>query len=290
VPTRRIALVTCDAVPGLFEEEAQLLPLLAAEGFEARAVSWSDPHAQWNSFDLVVLRSTWDYFERFAEFERWLSRLERGGVALQNPLSLVRWNTDKRYLQQLAARGVRIIPTRFVQQGDRAALVQLLEEERWGQAILKPAVSGNAYRTVRIAAGDGARHQEALDTILQSGAALVQPFVDEVLTDGEHSLFFFDGRFSHAVQKVPRAGDFRVQVAYGSTVRRVDPDPQLIGTALQIIAALPAAPLYVRIDGVRREAGFALMEVEAIEPYLFLAWAPEAIPRYVAAVARAARG
>ena len=290
MPARRIALVTCDAVPHLFEEEAQVLPLLAAQGFEARALSWSDPHAQWKSFDLVVLRSTWDYFERFAEFERWLQRLEHEGVAVQNPLPLLRWNTDKRYLQALAARGVRIIPTRFVQPGEPAVLAQLLEEERWGQAILKPAVSGNAHRTVRIAAGLGALHQEALETIVQSGAALVQPFVDEVLTDGEHSLFFLDGRFSHAVQKVPRAGDFRVQVAYGSTVRRVDPDPQLIATALEIIALLPAAPLYVRIDGVRRAEGFALMEVEAIEPYLFMAWAPEAIPRYVAAVARAALG
>lgn len=285
----RVALVTCAAFPGLCGEEAEILPRLQRLGLEARAVVWSDPDVAWKDFDLVVLRSTWDYFERFPAFEAWLARLERDRVPLQNPLPLVRWNIDQRSLGELQARGVRIVPTRFLDQGAAVDLAALLQEQRWGEAVLKPAVSGNAYRTVRIAPGQGARHQQALETVLQHGAALVQPFVPEVLTAGELSLFFFEGAFSHAVRKVPAEGDFRVQESYGSTVSRVHPQPALIAQAEAILAALPLPPLYVRIDGIPLAEGLALMEVEAIEPSLFLSYAPEALDRYVAAVARAAR-
>lgn len=284
----RVALVTSAALPSLYGDEQELPSAFAAAGVDAAPVVWSDPEVAWSRYDAVVIRSTWDYFQRIGEFVAWLDRIEREGVRLYNPVPLVRWNFDKRYLAELKARGVRIVPTRFFDAGARVDLPALLREAGWTEAIVKPAVSGGAWRTHRFAVADAAAVQRELDEILRGSGALVQPFLDEITRVGEHSLFFFGGRFSHAVVKTPASGDFRVQAQFGGTHRAIEPPAEMLEAARAVLDLLPAPALYARIDGIERDVRFELMEVEVIEPYLFLPGSPGAIDRYVDAVRRIA--
>lgn len=281
----RVALVTSSALPSLYGDEQELPARFAAAGVDAEPVVWSDSAVAWSRYDAVVIRSTWDYFQRIDEFVSWLDRLERDGVPLHNPVPLVRWNFDKRYLAELEARGVRIVPTRFFDTGAHVDLPSLMREAGWSEAIVKPAVSGGAYRTHRFGVADAPTVQRELDEILRTSGALVQPFLDEITRIGEHSLFFFGGRFSHAVVKTPAGGDFRVQAQFGGTHRAIEPPAAMVAAAREVLALLPTATLYARIDGVERSGRFELMEVEVIEPYLFFPGSPGAIDRYVAAVA-----
>jgi hypothetical protein len=280
----RLALVTCDLFPTLYGDEQELPAHFAAAGVDAEPRSWSDPAADWKSYDRVVLRSTWDYFERIDEFTGWLDRLDRERVDLCNPSSLVRWNFDKRYLRELATRGAQLLPTRFIDAGERVDLDELVRERGWSDAILKPAVSGGAYRTHRFAAAGARALQGELDAILGASGALVQPFAPEIAAEGEWSMLFFAGVFSHAVLKTPTGGDFRVQTQFGGVYRAMTAPPSMLAAATAIVAALPTPALYARIDGIRRGDDFLLMEVEAIEPYLFLPHSPGAVDRYIAAV------
>ena len=285
----RLALVTCERLPSLYGDEQELPARFAAAGVAAEPVVWSDATVDWTRYALVLIRSTWDYFERIAEFGAWLDRLERDGARVQNPVPLVRWNLDKRYLRELETRGVRIVPTRFFDAGARVDLPSLMRDAGWAEAIVKPAVSGGAWRTHRVRAAEAAAAQRELDDILRGSGALVQPFLDEIAEVGEQSLFFFANRFSHAVMKTPARGDFRVQAQYGGTHRAIAPAPDTLRAAERILELLPTATLYARIDGVERAGRFELMEVEVIEPYLFFPGSDGAVERYVAAVAALVR-
>jgi glutathione synthase/RimK-type ligase-like ATP-grasp enzyme len=281
-----LAVVTCAAYPELFGDEQALLPALARAGVKARPVVWSDPSVPWARFDRVVLRSTWDYFERIDEFLAWLQRLEEMGVPLVNSPSLVRWNLDKRYLARLEAQGIAIVPTEFVELEARCDLVGLMRARGWERAVVKPAVSGAAYRTYRVALAEAAALQAEVDAILRGSALLVQPFMEEIVSEGEWSLVFLDGELSHAVLKTPAAGEFRVQTQYGGSFTRVTPPAEVVAAATAVLRALPEAPLYARVDGVRRGGRLLLMEAELIEPYLYSPAAPEAIERYARMLAR----
>jgi hypothetical protein len=284
----RVALVTCAAHPALYGEERALVPMLHDRGIAAEAAVWDDKGIDWARFDAVVLRSVWDYFLRYDEFSAWLARVERVSRVWNSP-SLVRWNMDKRYLRELDERGVRIVPTVFCEPGVPANLAAIVRERGWEHAVLKPAVSGTAYRTHRVDAACAETHQGELDDILRRSSALVQPFVPEIQTEGEWSLVYFDGAFSHAVLKVPARGDYRVQADFGGAFGLATPPAWMLAQASHVLDALPEAPAYARIDGVRRGEDFLLMEAELVEPYLFMAAAPGATDRYVATVERLAR-
>ena len=282
---KRVALVTCERLPSLYGDEQELPGRFAAVGVAAEPVVWSDAGVDWSRYDAVVIRSTWDYFERIGEFTAWIDRLEQAGVPLQNPARLVRWNLDKRYLRELETRGVRIVPTRFFDAGARVDLAALLRDAGWSEAIVKPAVSGGAWRTHRVPVAGAAAAQRELDEILGRSGALVQPFLDEIARVGEWSFLFFGGAFSHAVIKRPASGDFRVQAQYGGTHDAIDPPPpSLLAEARAVLDALPTPTAYARIDGVARDGRFELMEVEVIEPYLFFPGSPRAVDRYVSAI------
>lgn len=281
VSRAKIALLTCAQYPELFEDEHALLARLASRDIDARAVIWNNPNVDWRSFDRVVLRNTWDYFERMVEFLPWLDQMEREQVELRNSIPLIRWNMDKFYLRELEGKGVRIVPTLFLDKGSAVDLAECIEERRFGEAILKPAVSGGAYRTHRIPAGAGRDFQSHAEVILKECGALVQPFISEVVSEGEWSFLFFGGVFSHAVLKTPAQGDFRVQPQFGARTVQMSPSPELIAEARRSLDLLPFPALYARIDGVRVKGELQLMEVEVIEPYLFTAELPAAQDRFV---------
>jgi glutathione synthase/RimK-type ligase-like ATP-grasp enzyme len=278
-----IALVTCEREPKLHADEQLLIERFAAAGRAAEVVIWTDATVDWRRFERVIVRSTWDYYQRIVELRAWLAQLEALGTRVVNPLPLLRWNLDKGYLAQLAQRGVPIVPTRFFDAGESVDLAAAAQALGADELILKPAISGSGFRTHRFDAHGAAALQPELDSILATSGALLQPFAREILDEGEWSLLFFGGRFSHAVLKTAAAGEFRIQLQYGGRFHAVTPPATLLRAAEAILAQLPFAAAYARIDGIRRGDDFLLMEVEVFEPYLYLPAEPRAADRFVRA-------
>jgi glutathione synthase/RimK-type ligase-like ATP-grasp enzyme len=273
-----VAIVTYDARPEVTDDDRLLADALSVRGVSVRAVPWSDSAARWSAFDAVVVRSCWDYFLREGEFHAWLDRLESERVLVHNDVRVLRWNAEKSYLRDIGARGIPVIPTRWLAAGSATSLGELRRETGWSELVVKPTVSGGAHRTWRAMPGAEPADDARLAEMLDEGAVMVQPLVGEIERGGEWSLVFIAGRYSHAVLKRPRMGDFRVQREHGGTLESVEPEDAVIAAAERAVAAIPfgdAPPLYARVDGCIVDGELRLMELEVLEPELFLRCAPE---------------
>ncbi|MFT4164659.1 MAG: hypothetical protein QM650_05410 [Microlunatus sp.] len=282
--TPRVAVATYRPLPQLDEDGQRLLAGLRARGLEAEACVWDDPEVDWLDFDLVLLRSVWDYHRRWDEFAGWLTQVPE----LINSRSVVEWNADKRYLHDLADRGLPVVPTLYLVPGVDADLSQL---DRLGQAadvVVKPAVSASAQDTYRctISAAD-----EAIRQITGSGrTALVQPYLTGVDRFGEISLVFLDGLYSHAFRRAPRLRRDHDQALPNHTEPTVA-SPAELDLGYRALQAAPEPVSYARVDLLPGSGGQpVLSELELIEPGLRLDLAPsEAVDRFVAAIERQAR-
>jgi glutathione synthase/RimK-type ligase-like ATP-grasp enzyme len=268
--TPRVALATYERAPHLAPDDRPLIPALATLGIRAEPVVWSDRNAPWASFGAVIVRSCWDYHLQHAGFLEWLDALDTLGVPVWNPARLIRWNATKRYLLDLSSRGVATIPTTVIPRGGGGAVPSLAAAEGWTRIVLKPAISASGYETYALATPFDADSRACVERVTALGDALIQPFAPEVPRDGELSLVFIDGAFSHAALKRVRAGDFRVQSKYGGSVEPTTVSDALVSQAAQAVRAVPVTPLYARVDGIVRGEAFLLMELELIEPNLFL--------------------
>jgi glutathione synthase/RimK-type ligase-like ATP-grasp enzyme len=241
---------------------------------QAEAAVWSDRDVDWPRFAGVVIRSCWDYHLRVEEFLSWIDGLERRGIPVVNSPSLIRWNVDKRYLEELSNKGIRIPDTLWLGCGEQVDLEFVCRQRGWKSAVVKPLVSASAYRTERRDRGD----------VL--GPMMIQEYVEEIETQGEWSLMYFSGEFSHAVRKRARAGEFRVQSEFGGTAE-LDSAPADVRTAAEAaLAATPSLPVYARVDLVQQSSIVALMELELIEPELFLKQSARASRRLAGAIVR----
>jgi glutathione synthase/RimK-type ligase-like ATP-grasp enzyme len=248
-------------------------------------VVWDAPGVAWDAYAAVVVRSCWDYHRRLAEFLAWAEALMREGVPLWNDAATLRWNADKSYLRELALRGVAVVPTLWLEPAEQPDLAALLEREGWPEAVVKPAVSASA-EGAWLTTPSRARHEgPALSALLRRGHVLVQPRLPEVMAEGEWSLVFFEGAFSHAVRKRPQPGEFRVQEEFGGSVESATPPAALLDDAAQALRAAGRSALYARVDGVLRAGRLMLMELELIEPHLFLLDAEGAADRFANAIA-----
>lgn len=281
---KRVALVTCEALPDLYEDDHLLVAALAAIGIPSVPAVWSDASIDWASFDALIIRSPWDYFERAAEFRVWLDARIAGPVLLCNAPEILDWNFDKRYLQELARAGVAIVPTMFIARNDHADIAALARARGWNEIVVKPAIGGSAYRTYRFRVEDLGRYTADIAETLEDRGLLVQPFLPEIQSEGELSLLFFDGVFSHAVCKRPKAGDYRVQFEFGGSDESVRVSDEHIAAARACVAHAPALPVYARVDGVVNDGTFLLMELEIFEPLMFLSHHPEAPARFARAI------
>lgn len=275
----RLAVATSSIVPGIHPDDVHLVASLGDLGIETTACVWNDPAVDWSQYDAVLMRSTWDYFKHYAAFRQWLDELP---VPTINNKPLLRWNSDKRYLLELAQQGVDIIPTQIVPAQD---LRQTLAAMAGKEVVVKPTVSGTAWHTARGVVGD-ASFEQAIAQLPMELDYLVQPYVPEVVSEGEWSVLFFEGEYSHAVIKRPAVGDYRVQGEFGGSAQAADADAGLIASAKRALAA--AATLgyadiaYARVDGVISQGTFLLMELELIEPLLHLGAQPAASARFAA--------
>ncbi|GLR14567.1 hypothetical protein GCM10007907_33570 [Chitinimonas prasina] len=272
-------------VSQIHHEERLLATALAALGLQSQRADWADGQVDWRKTRCAVLRSTWDYFHRYDAFSAWLAGADVQTMLL-NPLPLLRWNIDKHYLADLAQAGVAIVPTRFVARGDSASLVQLAAEQGWDAVVFKPAVSGSARLTYRATGSELLALQSVFAACVAGEDMLLQPFQPEILALGEVSLMVMDGRYTHAIRKMPKAGDFRVQDDHGGTVQPYVPSRAEVAFAEAAVAACPSLPAYARVDFVVTPEGCRLMELELIEPELFLRFHPPAADALAAAIAR----
>jgi glutathione synthase/RimK-type ligase-like ATP-grasp enzyme len=271
----------------ILHDDRLLSNALAARGLSSVRVDWSDASVDWASFKLAVFRTTWDYFDRFPEFTAWLTRAERE-VRFINDATTARWNLDKHYLGDLERRGVAIVPSVYHEAGSRETIPELLARSGWREGVLKPCVSGAARHTYRVNTETAAALQERLAPVMEGEAFLYQPFVHDILVGGERSVMVLGGVATHAVRKVPRVGDFRVQDDHGGSWSPYEPTAEEIAFAQRATAAVAPRPAYGRVDIVRGNDGaLQLMELELIEPELWLRSKPEAATRFAAAIAAA---
>ena len=272
-----VGLATCSWLPDLHPDDRSLAAALEDGGVAAVPAVWTDPDVDWAAFDVVVVRTTWDYFDRRDEFVAWAERVERI-VPLWNPAGTIRWNSEKSYLRDLAARGVPVVPTAWV---DSGPLAGVLDEHGWDDAVVKPVVGVGSRGLLRVAPGEGEDH---LEQLLRAGPALVQPFLPAI-ADGELSVVCVNGEPSHAVRKRPKRGDIRSQPEYGATAEPVEIGPEAAAAVAAVLAAVEHPALYARVDLLEGEDGeLLLMELEAVEPRLFLEDVPGAGERIAAAI------
>ena len=284
-----VIIASCAAATGRDEDEPLLRAALDAAGIGSAVADWADPAVDWAAADAVVIRSTWDYAPRREEFLAWARRAEAGTLLL-NPADVVAWNTDKRYLAELAAAGVPVVPTAWA--GDAAAFAAALD--RWpGDVVVKPTVSAGARDTARFGPA-GRRDATALGAaVLASGrTVMVQPYLDRLDTEGETGLVYLDGAYSHAFRK----GALLAGAALGPGLYAEEEITPRTATAAQRAAGdavlsaaegrLGRVPLYARVDLVPAEDGApTLLELELTEPSLFLTTEPSAAGRVAAALA-----
>ncbi len=289
--TLAIAFATSTDVPNLTDDDRLLVRALNGLGVKAGPVIWGVA-LDWKRFSAVLIRSCWDYHRRHAEFLAWFDKLEADGVRVINPPALMRWNAEKTYLRDLAAQGVTVVPTRFVAQGDATTLAAVIKAERWDDVVVKPAISASAHDTWRSSAARALQDEDVFRSLVKRGTVLVQPFISTIATDGEWSLLFYDGSYSHAVLKRPATGDFRVQKEHGGSSEPVVPPGHVIDAARRVVhEASKKRPdsLYARVDGCVIDGHFALMELELIEPDLFMRSQPGAPERMASALLAALR-
>jgi glutathione synthase/RimK-type ligase-like ATP-grasp enzyme len=269
----KIAYISCHDYAkysvGYQDEESLLLDFLLRKGLDIERRVWNDITVDWKQYDVAILKSPWDYHEYIEHFHFWLDTLEASGVRLLNPVETVRWNSDKHYLQDIAKSGMRVIPTLFVERGTTPDLLHYFEQLQAERVILKPCISAGAKNILTIDRDDIKGKQAEIERLLLAESYIVQPFMEEIFA-GEWSYIFFNGKFSHCILNVPGDGDFRVQHYHGGSTKAAEAELTHIESATAYVMQFGNGSLYTRVDGIIRNGQFHLMELELIEPYLYL--------------------
>ena len=272
-----VAFVTFEEKPDFAPDDFYFVSYLRKKNVRVYPVVWSDPVVDWTKFDLIVFRSIWDYYLKPEEFNQWLKQMKPAKLPFLNSLSVLEWNRDKKYLLSLRDAGIPIPDFEYCKHNIPCDLTSILDRMKKGTAVVKPSVSGGAYNTYLASAPVSVAEDEKFQSLLRNGSVIVQEFREEIKTNGEISLIFFDRVFSHAVQKVAMPGDFRVQPKFGGKPLFVQASADLINLASAILEQVPEELLYARVDLLLLEDGsYSLMELELIEPILFAEFEPKA--------------
>lgn len=269
---------------GISDDDHVLRTELEARGVQVRPQVWGGPVPRGAA---VLIRSTWDYVDHPERFVAWLDHLDEQGAVVHNPTATIRWNMHKRYLTDLAEWGVAVVPTRVLERGSGVSLDDIAASTGWDDVVVKPAIAGTARLTIHQAREGRAATADHLARLLEAEDALVQPFVPDVTAEGEVSVVVIAGQPRHAVRKRVKAGDWRVQYEFGGTVEPIALDDELTDAARAALAALGAVPLFARVDLARLDGRLHVMELELIEPNLFLEFVPESAPHLADAVVAA---
>ena len=256
-------------IENVLREDQLVLDALQKQGLRSIKVAWSDPSFNWSETRYALFRSTWDYAEKFVEFSDWLIHVSTK-TKLINPYDLIIWNLDKHYLSDLAAKGVNIVETYFIEPKDTRSLRELHKELGWSKTVLKPAVSAAAKDTFKLDLSNLDDHEDRFRELIKDESMMLQPFQNSIVERGEISLMVMGGQYTHAVLKIAKPGDFRVQDDFGGTVHKYEPTQAEIALAIAAVEACNPQPLYARVDIVDDNDGRpAISELELVEPELW---------------------
>lgn len=280
----RIALLSIEDLSDFVADDELVVEPLLRLGHVAEFVPWRAA-IEWREYDGVVIRTTWDYQNHLPAFIGVLQEIERQ-TRLANPLEIVKWNADKKnYLQDIKKRGGKIVPTIWsdskIDSGQIEAWFEQLQND---EIVIKPTIGANAQHAFRL--NRDAVDAEELNKVFAQRPYMVQPFMRGIVEEGEFSLFYFNGEYSHTILKTPKAGDFRVQEEHGGLIRATNPPAHLSATGAKIMQFISPTPLYARIDFVRTEDEFAVVELELIEPSMYLREAAHAPQMFAHAIDR----
>jgi glutathione synthase/RimK-type ligase-like ATP-grasp enzyme len=267
---KKVALLSMDSLENFHTYDKLLIEPMKTFGWIAEEISWRNEKVNWKGYDAVIVRSTWDYQN---DSEKFINVLEKiNGVShLENDLDLMKWNMNKNYLFDLEQKGVKIVDTIWEKNFNTNLAHEYFEKLDTDEIIIKPNISANADNTFRLTRDKLNKILGQLEKIFAVREFMVQPFLKNIIDEGEYSLFFFNGKFSHSVVKKPKENDFRVQEEHGGNIQPFKVSSELILIAENIIRKLSTIPLYGRVDLVRtKENEFALIELELIEPSLYL--------------------
>ncbi|MDG1276392.1 MAG: glutathione synthetase [Algoriphagus sp.] len=262
------------------DEDKILSQVLTELNIPNEIVPWSTPDEDWSRFSFLLIKSVWDYFDFYLEFLDWVKHIKSLDLPVLNDLDSILWNSDKTYLLEIQEKGFPVIAGKLLEKGTKfngEAFKESMKSDTW---VIKPLVSGGAKNTLKIKANDWKSQEKKINDLLQTESFLIQPFIKEVAEVGEYSLIFFNGKFSHTVLKTPAKDDFRVQHYFGGTIATIQPSAKMLDSCQKLVDEFASDSLYVRVDGVEVDGVFHLMELEMIEPYLFLVLDEKAIPNY----------
>lgn len=252
------------------DEDSELLLFLQEKGLQIDFVVWNDETIIWKNYDIVLIKSPWDYHEKIEAFYAWLEHIKSLGLRILNPIDVIQWNSNKRYLEDIANAGLPVIASIYLDKGTKIpANNSLFEQLNTDKIVVKPCISAGATNTVIVEKANILQQSDAINLLLLEAEYIVQPFIKEI-EDGEWSFLFFDGQYSHCALKVPKQGDFRVQHYHGGHILYPEPTSAHIEQAAKYVQQFAKGTLYARVDGVVIDDVLFLMEIELIEPYLFL--------------------
>ncbi|MEK7487126.1 MAG: hypothetical protein AABZ60_22585 [Planctomycetota bacterium] len=275
-------------VSQVLQEEQMLQLALENEGLSVIRRSWSRKDWDWRQAKMAIFRSTWDYANRLQEFLEWLERVSTQ-TRLVNSLETIRWNLDKHYFLDLEKAGVPTVSTCFVEKGSRTSLSELVTKKNWNSFVFKPAISAGARQTHRGSVNELGSSEKIWASLLNSESMMLQPFQSAIETEGEISLIFMGGEFTHAIRKTPKSGDFRVQDDHGGKVHPYPANAEEIQFGTRAIQACSPQPIYARVDCIRDTTGhLAIMELELLEPELFLRFYPPSAEKLAKKIAQLA--
>ncbi|WP_108247031.1 ATP-grasp domain-containing protein [Muricauda brasiliensis] len=269
-------------VENVLLEDQLVVDALNNKGLKVTRKAWDDPNFDWSTTKYALFRTTWDYFDRFEEFSLWLEKASNQTQFI-NSKKLIYWNIDKHYLQDLSNIGVNVPNTLFVEQGSDKSLADAIAHAKSEEVfltdtfILKPCVSGAARHTYKLDDSTVAEHESIFSELIKEEAMMLQEFQHHIVSEGEISMMLFNGEFTHAVLKIAKTGDFRVQDDFGGTVHPYSPSADQIAFAKSVVFAAPELPMYARVDIFKDNQGkWALAELEIFEPELWFRLHPEA--------------
>ncbi len=263
------AFLSMESLEGFVCYDHLVFDPLKKLGWHAEEVSWHNLDQDWNQYQLVIIRSPWDYQQDSERFLSALEAIENSDAELANSLSIVKWNINKQYLQSLEEKGVEIVPTIWKKSIIEAELEGYFNAFSTEEIIIKPCISANADDTYRLSRTDLPQMSSRLVQCFEDRDCMIQPFMSAIVDEGEYSLFYFNGELSHGILKKPADNDFRVQEDHGGRLTKIIPEALLIKEAENVLSAIGERLLYARLDFIRTKTGFALMEAELIEPSLY---------------------
>lgn len=263
-------------IQNILDEDNYLYKAMRAESIEVNRTNWDNPNFDWSKTEYIMFRTTWDYFDRFTEFSTWLEKVSKV-TKLINPKSLIYWNIDKHYLLDLEKANIRIPNTKFIEKEETRSLNELCSDVRWEEFILKPVISGAARHTYRFKMKDVNQYEAIFKSLISKEGMMIQEFQNQILTKGEVAFMVFGGKYSHAVLKMAKKGDFRVQDDFGGTISNYIPNSEEIKFIERAVEACTPIPVYARIDVLwNNQDELCIGEIELIEPELWFRMSPTA--------------